>query len=120
MPDLFPLKSLSPPMSLMACIGAEVGASILIILGSATRPRPSCWVSPWWWRSSESMEPRRGSSRRRPSSMAKELGLLYLIPMIAIILAGAGAFSLDAGIYGKANAAAGESWKRTVSSCRVT
>ena len=31
--------------------------------------------------------------------MAKELGLLYLIPLISLILSGAGAWSLDARIY---------------------
>ena len=30
---------------------------------------------------------------------AKELGMLYLVPLIAIILTGAGVFSFDAGIY---------------------
>jgi uncharacterized membrane protein YphA (DoxX/SURF4 family) len=32
-------------------------------------------------------------------AMAKEPALLYLIPLIALILAGAGNYSLDAGIY---------------------
>jgi uncharacterized membrane protein YphA (DoxX/SURF4 family) len=32
-------------------------------------------------------------------TVSKEPALLYLVPLIAIILAGAGAFSLDAGIY---------------------
>jgi uncharacterized membrane protein YphA (DoxX/SURF4 family) len=30
---------------------------------------------------------------------AKEPALLYLIPMIALIFSGAGAYSLDAGLY---------------------
>ena len=37
-PDFFPLKYMSPPFSLMATIGAEVGCAALIILGLATRP----------------------------------------------------------------------------------
>lgn len=98
-PDFFPLKYLSPPLSLMACIAAEVGAAALIILGLATRP--AAFVlgfamvvvafgfhgsAPWFV---------------KPPTVtdAKELGLLYLIPMIAIILSGAGAYSIDAGLY---------------------
>jgi len=94
--DLFPLNHLSPPLSLMACIGAEVGASILIILGLATRPAAfvlafSMVVAvfgrqagmPWFVAPPDVL-------------MAKELGLLYLVPLVAIILTGAGAWSLDA------------------------
>lgn len=98
-PDFFPLKFLSPPLSLMACIAAEAGAAVLIILGLATRP--AAFVlgfamvvvafgfhgsAPWFV---------------KPPTVtdAKELGLLYLIPMIAIILSGAGAYSIDAGLY---------------------
>ena len=97
-PDFFPLKYLSPPVSLMACISAELGASLLIILGLATRPAAFLLgfsmvvaafgvlgAAPWFM----------GPS----APLAKEPALLYLIPMIVIILSGAGAFSLDAGIY---------------------
>ena len=96
-PDFFPLKYMSPPVSLMTCIGAEVGASILIILGLATRPAAfllgfnmvvaafAVHGSAVWF-----MGP--------GVTVSKEPALLYLVPMIAIILAGAGAFSLDAGI----------------------
>ena len=98
-PDFFPLSYLSPPLSLMACIGAEVGASILILLGLATRPAAFVLgfslvvavfgaqaAAPWF------VAP--------PTVLnAKELGLLYLIPLVAIILTGAGAYSLDAGLY---------------------
>lgn len=97
-PDFFPLKYMSPPVSLMACIGAELGASILIILGFVTRPAAfllgfSMVVAAFavhggavWF-----MGP--------GVTVSKEPALLYLIPLIAIILAGGGAFSLDAGIY---------------------
>jgi putative oxidoreductase len=98
-PDFFPLKYMTPPMSLMASIGAEVGAAILIILGLATRP--AAFVlglamviavfgfhgsSPWFV---------------KPPTVydAKELGLLYLIPLISIIFSGAGAYSIDAGLH---------------------
>ncbi len=98
-PDFFPLKYMTPPMSLMACIGAEVLASALIIIGLATRPAAFvlgfCMViaafgalgaTPWFQTSATLVE-------------TKELSVLYLIPMIAIILAGGGGYSLDAAIY---------------------
>lgn len=98
-PEFFPLKFLSPPLSLMACIGAEVVASILIILGLATRPAAFVLAfslvvavfgfhatAPWFVALPTLVD-------------AKELGLLYLIPLVALILTGSGAYSLDAGLY---------------------
>lgn len=95
-PDFFPFKLMTPPISLMACISAEVVASVLIVIGLATRPAAFvlgfCMVvagfgamgaSPWFQNSPTLME-------------TKEMSVLYLIPMIAIILAGAGGYSLDA------------------------
>lgn len=95
-PDFFPFKLMTPPVSLMACISAEVVASALIVIGLATRPAAFvlgfCMVvagfgamgaSPWFQNSPTLME-------------TKEMSVLYLIPMIAIILAGAGGYSLDA------------------------
>lgn len=100
-PGIFPLSLMSPPVNLMACIGAEVGASILIILGLATRPAAFLLGftmvvatfgvqanAPWFVSPPDVL-------------VAKELGLLYLIPMIAIIFSGAGSFSLDATILKK-------------------
>ena len=94
--DLFPLHYLSPPLSLMACIGAEVGASVLIMLGLVTRPAAFVLAfsmvvavfgrqaaAPWFCAPPDIL-------------IAKELGLLYLIPLISMILSGAGAWSLDA------------------------
>jgi putative oxidoreductase len=98
-PDFFPLSLMSPPVSLMACIGAEVIASIFIILGLATRPA-ACVLgfnmvvavfavqgsAPWFVSPPDVL-------------VAKELGLLYLIPLLALILSGAGVISLDARMY---------------------
>jgi len=94
-PDFFPLKYMSPPFSLMATIGAEVGCAALIILGLATRPAAFILAftmvvvafnihasNPWFL----------GPEVQGP----KEPALLYLIPAIAILLAGAGSYSLDA------------------------
>lgn len=98
-PDFFPLHYLSPPVSLLACIAAEVGASLLIIFGLATRPAAFILgftmvvasfgvlgAAPWFVAPPDIVN-------------AKELGLLYLIPLVAIILSGAGALSFDAGLY---------------------
>ncbi len=93
-PDFFPFHYLSKSASLWMCISAEVGASALIILGLATRPAAfilgftmvvaafdTHGQSPWFF---------------APGLLYyKELALLYLIPMMAIILTGAGQLSLD-------------------------
>lgn len=97
-PDFFPLKYMSPPFSLMAAIGAECGAATLIILGLATRPAAfilgfTMVVAAFAAHASAPWFPSQGIS------VSKEPALLYLIPMIAIILSGAGAYSMDAGLY---------------------
>jgi putative oxidoreductase len=92
-PDFFPLSMLPPQVNLGLITGAEVVASSLIILGLMTRPAAfilgfamtvaafgAHGSAPWF-------------SMSGPS---KELAILYLIPAIAIILAGAGSYSLDA------------------------
>ena len=98
-PEIFPLNYLYPALSLIACSSAEVAASLLIIVGLATRPAAfvlgfsmvvavfgAQGSAPWFVAPPTVLE-------------AKELGLLYLIPLVAIILAGGGAYSLDAGLY---------------------
>jgi putative oxidoreductase len=96
-PDFLPVKMAS--MSLMACISAEVVAATFVIIGFATRPAAFilglCMVvaafgalggAPWFQKSATLVE-------------TKELSMMYLIPMISIILAGAGSYSLDALLY---------------------
>jgi len=97
LPDFAPFSFISPTVGLMLCSGAEVGASVLIILGLATRPAAfllgfnmviaafAVLGSAVWF-----MGP--------GVTVSKEPALLYLVPMIAIILTGAGAYSFDAGI----------------------
>lgn len=97
-PDFFPLNYMSKSVSLMACIGAEVVAAAFIILGLATRPAAFILGfnmvvaafavlanAPWF------IGP--------GAPMAKEPALLYLIPLIAIIITGAGSWSMDAALY---------------------
>lgn len=96
-PDLFPLNLMSTKVSLMMAIGAEVAASSLLVLGLMTRPAAFIFgfsmvvaafgalgTAPWF------------SAGTEPS---KELALMYLIPVIAVILSGSGGYSLDAAIY---------------------
>ncbi|MBN8459988.1 MAG: DoxX family protein [Verrucomicrobia bacterium] len=95
-PDFFPFSLMSPPVSLMLTIGAEVGAAALLVLGLMTRPAAFVLgfamvvaafgvhgTHPW-------------VSMGGPS---KEMALLYLFPVLAILLSGAGGLSLDAAIY---------------------
>jgi len=95
---VFPLNHMSSVVSLGACITGEAVATVFVILGLATRPAAFllaftmvvaafqiCGSAPWF------LSPGGAS--------AKEPALLYLIPMIALIFSGAGAMSLDAGIY---------------------
>jgi putative oxidoreductase len=85
-----------PPASLLICIIVEVGASLLLILGLATRPAAfllgfamvlaafgAMSASPWFQPTATLVE-------------TKEIQILYLIPMLTLILTGAGAYSLDA------------------------
>jgi putative oxidoreductase len=97
-PDLFPLSLMPPSASLLACIGAEVVAAALLIIGLAARPAAfvlglcmtvaafgALGAAPWFLKSPTLVE-------------TKELAVMYLIPMVAMILTGAGAYSLDAAI----------------------
>jgi len=95
-PDFFPLKFMSPPVSLIATIGAEVVFAGFMVLGIMTRF--SAFVVgftmvvaafhiqaalPFFYSPPDALR-------------AKELAVLYLIPCVAIVLAGGGKYSLDA------------------------
>lgn len=93
-PDFFPLFYMSSQVSLIAVIGAEVVAAGLLILGLLTRPAAFILgfamvvaafgrhaADPWF------------------GFPAKEMALLYLAPAVALLLSGAGAWSLDAAIH---------------------
>lgn len=97
-PELFPFNFMTPSMALIACIAAEVVAAVLIIIGLATRPAAFvlgfCMVvaafgamgpAPWFQSTPTLVE-------------TKELSIMFLIPMVAVILSGAGGYSLDAAI----------------------
>lgn len=95
-PDFFPLTYLSSPVSLMATIGVEVGCSVLLVLGLATRPAAfalafTMIVAAFNINGSQPWFVQGGIG-------PKEAGVLYLIPALAILLSGAGRYSIDAAI----------------------
>ncbi len=96
-PPMWPLSTMSPPISLMATIGAELFCSLLIILGLGTRfaafilgfamvvaAFDAHGLDPWFMSA---------------AGRAKEPALLYLIPMLVLIITGAGATSFDAALH---------------------
>jgi len=96
-PDFFPLKLMSPPISLTATIGAEVICAALIILGLATRPAAFILA---FTMTVAAFNINGSADWFSPGGIgAKEGPALYLIPAIAILLAGAGSYSMDAAIY---------------------
>jgi putative oxidoreductase len=95
---VFPFQHFAPSVNLILCTSAEVLAASLIVIGLCVRPAAFALgftmvvaafgvhgAAPWF------MGP--------DAPVSKEPALLYLVPMIAIILTGGGAFSLDAAIY---------------------
>lgn len=97
-PDFFPLKYMSPPVTLMATIGAEAVCAILIIVGFATRPAAfvlafTMTIAAFYVHGQHPFFPVEGIKG------SKELALLYLVPAVAILLAGAGSYSLDSAIH---------------------
>jgi len=90
-PSFFPLKYMSPQISLMATIGAEVVAASLLVLGLATRP--AAFVLAF------TMVVAAFDIHGADPFGKKELALMYLVAATVILLAGAGKFSLDARIF---------------------
>lgn len=94
-PDFFPLKYMSPPVSLMATIGAEAVCSILIVFGIATRPAAFIFA---FTMTVAAFHIHGGHPWFSMSGPSKEMALLYLVPAVVILLTGAGSYSLDARI----------------------
>lgn len=97
-PDFFPLKYMSPPVSLIATIGAEVVFAAFIVLGVMTRISAfvlgfTMVVAAFYIQASLPFFYSPPDVLR-----AKELAIMYLIPCMAILLAGGGAFSVDAAL----------------------
>lgn len=95
-PDFFPLKYMSNPISLMATIGAEVGCTALLILGLATRPAAFILSFTMIVAAFNILA---NAPLFIPDAIGpKEGPLLYLIPALALLLTGAGQYSFDANI----------------------
>jgi len=92
-PDFWPLSYMSKPISLMATIGAEVGAAGLLVLGLMTRPAAFVLGFAMCVEAFQVHGIHPFFSKGGPS---KEMAVLYLIPCFVLILSGAGQWSLDA------------------------
>jgi putative oxidoreductase len=97
-PDFLPLSLMSSPVSLMATIGAEVVCAAMIALGLMTRLASFVLAftmvvaafhilanAPFFYQPPDAL-------------VAKELAVMYLIPLVALVLSGPGVYSLDARI----------------------
>lgn len=96
-PPMWPLSTMSPPVSLMATIFAELVCAGLVVIGLGTRfaafilgfamvvaAFDAHGQAPWFMSA---------------AGAAKEPALLYLIPMLVLIITGAGSTSFDAALY---------------------
>lgn len=99
-PHLFPLSTMSNPVALIFAIFAEVVASSLIILGIVTRPAAFVLA---FTMVIAAFDIHSGAPffLSPTADQAKEPAVLYLIPLLAVIIAGAGCYSLDAKIFKK-------------------
>jgi putative oxidoreductase len=93
-PDFFPLNQMSPAVSLMATIGAEVGCAVLLILGLATRP--AAFILAFTMTVAAFNIHATGPLFMSDGAGSKEPAILFLIPCLALLLIGSGAYSGDA------------------------
>lgn len=93
-PDFFPLKYMSSPVSLGATVFAEVACAALLVLGLATRP--AAFVLAFTMTVAAFNIHATGPWFMADGAGSKEPALLFLIPCIALLLSGAGAYSGDA------------------------
>lgn len=95
-PQFFPLHYMSPPVSLIATILAEVLFAGLLVLGVMTRISAfvlgfTMVVAAFYINAAQPFFYSPPDALR-----AKELAIMYLIPCVALVLAGGGNYSLDA------------------------
>ena len=93
-PGVFPLNFMSSPISLMATIGAEMGAAGLLILGFMTRP--AAFVLGFAM-TIAAFQVQAHGPMFLPAPGAKEPAVMYLIVCFVLIITGAGQWSIDAG-----------------------
>ncbi|MBB5351304.1 putative oxidoreductase [Haloferula luteola] len=95
-PSLPLLSAMSPPVSMLATIVAEVGCSALLVLGLLTRPAAFVFgftmlVAAFQVHSEAPFFMAGGA--------AKEPAFLYFLPSLVLVITGAGQFSVDALVY---------------------
>ncbi len=95
-PDFFPFYFMSPQLSLVATLCAEVLAAGLLVLGLMTRPAAFllCFTMVV-----AAFEVNAAADLFTLPPSGKELALLYLFPGLVLLLSGAGGWSLDALIH---------------------
>lgn len=94
--QLWPFSLMDNPVSLVATIVAEVLASALLMLGLMTRPAALLIAFTMAVAAFEVHAKAPWIAKDGPS---KEMALLYLLPAVTVLVAGAGKYSLDALIY---------------------
>lgn len=90
-PDVAPLSLMSPSVALAAVVAAEVGAAALLVVGLMTRP--AAFVLGF------TMVVAAFGAHAGDPFAVREPALLYLFGCVALVLGGAGAWSLDAAAY---------------------
>lgn len=93
-PNVWPLSHLSPPLSLICTLGAEIGAAAFLIFGLMTRP--AAFVLGFAMTVAAFQVHAGGPWFMGAGDGPKEPALLYLIPAIVLIITGGGSYSLDA------------------------
>lgn len=91
------LSWMSPEVSFIATLVAEILAAALLALGLLTRP--AAFVMGFAMVIAAFQVHANDSFFHVPGERSKELALMYLIPAITLLLGGAGAWSLDAKIH---------------------
>ncbi|MEP4078190.1 DoxX family protein [Haloferula sp.] len=95
-PELPLLSLMSPPVSMVMTIAAEVGCAALLVLGLMTRPAAFIFCFAMLI---AAFQVHADASFFMGAGPSKEPALLYAIPCLALIISGAGKFSADALIY---------------------
>ena len=97
-PDLPLLSMMSPPVSMMLTIFAEVGCAGLLVLGLMTRPAAFIFAFTMLVAAFQ-VNGNAEFFMPIPPDFSKEPALLYAIPCLALIISGGGRWSADALIY---------------------
>lgn len=95
-PEIWPLSLMSPPVSMIATIFAELGCAALIVIGLATRPAAFVLA---FTMVVAAFQVQAGNPIFVPAEGAREPALMYLTAFVVLIVSGAGKWSLDSRLY---------------------